>query len=65
MSSMPRGSYKDQFHHRLYVQLNQGQEHCNLNHRRMNMIHEQMQAGVDEYAHMQHDEADSLGLNKH
>lgn len=65
MSSMPRGSYKDQFHQRLYVRLNEGAAHGKLDRRRMNMIHEQMQATVDEFAHMQHDEADALGLNKH
>ncbi|MDA5109027.1 MULTISPECIES: hypothetical protein [Brevibacillus] len=63
MSSMPRGSYKDQYHQRLYVQLNQG--HNKLDYRRINQIREQMRDGVDEYAHMQHDEADALGLNKH
>ncbi|USG64110.1 hypothetical protein NDK47_18350 [Brevibacillus ruminantium] len=63
MSSMPRGSYKDQFHQRLYVQLNQG--HNKLNYRQINRIQEEMQSGVDEYAHMQHDEADALGMNKH
>lgn len=63
MSSMPRGSYKDQFHQRLYVQLNQG--HNKLNYRQINGIHENMREGVDTYAHMQHDESDELGLNKH
>ncbi|GAA4705326.1 hypothetical protein [Brevibacillus fulvus] len=63
MSSRPRGSYKDQFHQRLYVQLNQG--HNQLDFRRINEINEQMQAGVDEYAHMQHDYMDALGMNKH
>jgi hypothetical protein len=29
------------------------------------MIHEHMQDGVDDYAHMQHDKADALGMNKH
>lgn len=63
MSSMPRGSYKDQFHQRLYVQLNQG--HNKLDYRRINMIQEHMQEVVDNYAHIQHDEADRLGMNKH
>ncbi|EJL43812.1 hypothetical protein BAG01nite_10350 [Brevibacillus agri] len=63
MSTMPRGSYKDQFHQRLYVQLNQG--HNKLNYQQINRIQEQMQSGVDEYAHMQHDVSDSLGMNKH
>ncbi|MGF9797661.1 hypothetical protein [Brevibacillus agri] len=63
MSTMPRGSYKDQFHQRLYVQLNQG--HNKLNYQQINRIQEQMQGGVDEYAHMQHDVSDSLGMNKH
>lgn len=63
MSSMPRGSYKDQFHQRLYVQLNQG--HNKLNYRQINAIQEQMQNGVDEYAHMQHDVSDEQGMNKH
>jgi hypothetical protein len=63
MSSMPRGSYKDQFHHRLYVQLNQG--HNKLDYRRINIIGEKMQEGVDHYAHMQHDLSDALGMNKH
>ncbi|MGZ0052746.1 hypothetical protein [Brevibacillus gelatini] len=63
MSTMPRGSYKDQFHQRLYVQLNQG--HNKLNYQQINRIREQMQSGVDEYAHMQHDVSDSLGMNKH
>ncbi|AUM64172.1 hypothetical protein C0R09_06295 [Brevibacillus laterosporus] len=63
MSSMPRGSYKDQFHQRLYVQLNQG--HNKLNYRQINSIENQMQHEVDDYAHMQHDLADELGMNKH
>ncbi|MBO8163852.1 MAG: hypothetical protein H0Z34_09090 [Brevibacillus sp.] len=63
MSSMPRGSYKDQFHQRLYVQLNQG--HDKLDYRRINRIQDEMRATVDEYAHMQHDKADALGWNKH
>jgi hypothetical protein len=63
MSSMPRGSYKDQFHQRLYVQLNQG--HNKLDYRRMNLLRERMQEGVDNYAHMQHDQSDALGMNKH
>jgi hypothetical protein len=63
MSSMPRGSYKDQFHQRLYVQLNQG--HNKLDYRRINMIRENIQEGVDNYAHMQHDLSDALGMNKH
>ncbi|GEB31787.1 MULTISPECIES: hypothetical protein [Brevibacillus] len=63
MSTMPRGSYKDQFHQRLYVQLNQG--HNKLNYQQINKIQEQMQSGVDEYAHMQHDVSDTLGMNKH
>jgi len=63
MSSMPRGSYKDQFHQRLYVHLNQG--HNKLDFRRINLIREHMQEHVDMYAHMQHDQADELGLNKH
>ncbi len=63
MSSRPRGSYKDQFRQRLYVHLNQG--HNKLDFRRINQIHEDMQEGVDNYAHMQHDEADELGMNKH
>ncbi|UFJ39026.1 hypothetical protein LOK74_13160 [Brevibacillus humidisoli] len=63
MSSMPRGSYKDQFHQRLYVQLNQG--HNKLDYRRINRIQDEMRAAVDDYAHMQHDEADALGMNKH
>ncbi|AKF94964.1 hypothetical protein ABE137_18205 [Brevibacillus laterosporus] len=63
MSSMPRGSYKDQFHQRLYVQLNQG--HNKLNYRKINSIENQMQHEVDNYAHMQHDLADELGMNKH
>ncbi|MDN9010798.1 hypothetical protein [Brevibacillus laterosporus] len=63
MSSMPRGSYKDQFHQRLYVQLNQG--HNKLDYRKINSIENQMQNEVDNYAHMQHDLADELGMNKH
>ncbi|WP_232695569.1 hypothetical protein [Brevibacillus daliensis] len=63
MSSMSRGSYKDQYHQRLYVQLNQG--HNKLNYRRINNIQEQMQSSVDEFAHLQHDASDALGLNKH
>ncbi|AIG25615.1 hypothetical protein GOP56_22245 [Brevibacillus sp. 7WMA2] len=63
MSSMPRGSYKDQFHQRLYVQLNQG--HNKLDYRKINSIENQMQHEVDDYAHMQHDLADELGMNKH
>jgi hypothetical protein len=63
MSSMPRGSYKDQFHQRLYVLLNQWSN--KLDYRRINLIHEQMQEGVDDYAHSQHDQADALGMNKH
>lgn len=63
MSTMPRGSYKDQFHQRLYVQLNQG--HNKLNYQQINKIKENMQSGVDDYAHMQHDVSDSLGMNKH
>lgn len=63
MSSMPGGSYKDQFHQRLYVQLNQG--HNKLDYRRINNIEKQMQNEVDDYAHMLHDEADELGMNKH
>ncbi|QOT01087.1 hypothetical protein JNUCC42_10770 [Brevibacterium sp. JNUCC-42] len=63
MSSMPRGSYKDQFHQRLYVQLNQG--HNKLDYRRINNIESQMRNEVDDYAHMQHDVADELGMNKH
>ncbi len=63
MSSMPRGSYKDQYHQRLYVQLNQG--HNKLNYRRINLLKENMQADVDDYAHMQHDLSDALGMNKH
>jgi len=63
MSSMPRGSYKDQFHQRLYVQLNQG--HNKLNYQQISRIEEQMQSGVDEYAHMQHDVSDLQGQNKH
>jgi hypothetical protein len=65
MSSMPRGSYKDQFHQRLYVRLNEGSAHGKLDHRRVSMIHEQMQSQVDEFAHVQHDQSDALGLNKH
>lgn len=60
---MPRGSYKDQFHQRLYVQLNQG--HNKLDYRRINMIQSHMQDVVDDYAHMQHDVSDLQGLNKH
>lgn len=63
MSSMPRGSYKDQYHQRLYVQLNQG--HNKLDYRRINLLKEDMQNNVDEYAHMQHDYSDALGMNKH
>ncbi|KMZ41770.1 MULTISPECIES: hypothetical protein [Bacillales] len=63
MSTMPRGSYKDQFHQRLYVQLNQG--HNKLNYQQINKIKEHMQSGVDDYAHMQHDVSDSYGMNKH
>lgn len=63
MSSMPRGSYKDQFHQRLYIQLNQG--HNKLDYRKINSIENQMQHEVDDYAHMQHDLADELGMNKH
>lgn len=63
MGSMPRGSYKDQFHQRLYVQLNQG--HNKLDYRRISMIRDEMRDDVDDYAHMMHDEADQLGMNKH
>jgi hypothetical protein len=63
MGSMPRGSYKDQFRQRLYVQLNQG--HNKLNYHRISMIQDEMQNGVDDYAHTLHDEADQLGMNKH
>ncbi|MGC5327970.1 hypothetical protein [Brevibacillus sp. SYSU BS000544] len=63
MSSMPRGSYKDQYHQRLYVQLNQG--HNKLDYRRINILKEDMQEHVDNYAHMQHDFSDALGMNKH
>jgi hypothetical protein len=63
MSSKPRGSYKDQFHHRLYVQLNQG--NARTDYRFLNRIQEQMQHEEDEYAHMQHDVADALGMNSH
>jgi hypothetical protein len=51
------------FHQRLYVELNQG--HNKLNYRRINRIQADMREQVDEYAHMQHDLADQLGMNKH
>lgn len=61
---MSRGSYKDpMFHQRLYVELNQG--HNKLDYRRINQIQEDMQKHVDEFAHMQHDVSDQLGMNKH
>lgn len=61
---MSRGSYKDpMFHQRLYVELNQG--HNKLDYRRINLIEENMQQHVDDYAHMQHDVSDQLGMNKH
>lgn len=65
MSTMPRGSYKDQFHQRLYVRLNEGAAHGKLDYRRMNIIQEHMQSQVDQFAHEQHDHSDALGLNKH
>ncbi|WP_139490307.1 hypothetical protein [Brevibacillus dissolubilis] len=64
MSSMPRGSYKDQFHQRLYVQLNQWNNR-GIGRREINRMENQMHNEVDDYAHMQHDYADSLGMNKH
>lgn len=61
---MSRGSYRDpMFHQRLYVELNQG--HNKLDYRRINLIEENMQQQVDDYAHMQHDVSDQLGMNKH
>ncbi|NGQ94274.1 hypothetical protein G3578_03680 [Brevibacillus sp. SYP-B805] len=63
MSSMPRGGYNDLFHHRLYVQLNQFSN--KLDYRRINQIRENMQEEVDQYAHMQHDLSEALGMNKH
>ncbi|WP_421617921.1 hypothetical protein ACAF76_014595 [Brevibacillus sp. TJ4] len=64
MFRMSRGSYRDpMFHQRLYVELNQG--HNKLDYRRINLIEENMQQQVDDYAHMQHDVSDQLGMNKH